>query len=203
MSFELKLDVLMNKHKNEDGTFNFEGAQVDMQTQLNGFEAKIKPDLDKIKLDAATDAKKSVFGELNIDGVTDITTFNEYHTKITSDDQAKALTDANKAHGLVVKDWEAKYNKLSGENATLSNKMLITDNGFNPKYSNAIIAEMKTRLVDDKKMVDVIKEISENFPEFKLVESKGGRTPKGGKRLSGKNKGEEKTEKRWNSFNRK
>lgn len=202
MSFDLKLDVLMNKHKKEDGTFNFEAAQEDMQTQLNGFEAKNKPDLDKIKLDAADEAKKSVFGEMKIDGVTDITSFNEYHTKITSDDQAKALTDANKAHGLVVKEWETKFNELNGKHNTLSNKVLITDNGFNPKYSNAIIAEMKTRLVDDKKQEDVIKEISEGFPEWKLVESKGGRTPKGGNRFSANKKGEEKTEKRWNAFNR-
>ena len=202
MSFELKLDVLMNKHKNEDGTFNFEGAQEDMQTQLNGFEAKNKPDLDKIKSDAATDARKNVFGEMKIDGVTDITTFNEYHTKITSDDQAKALTDANKAHGLVVKDWETKFNKLNGEHNTLSNKVLITDNKFNPKYSTGVLAEIKTRLVDDKKIEDVIKEISDDFPEWKLVESKGGRTPRGGKILGGKGKDEEKTEKRWNKFNR-
>ena len=202
MSFDLKLDVLMNKHKKEDGTFNFEAAQEDMQTQLNGFEAKNKPDLDKIKLDAADEAKKNVFGEMNIDGVNDITTFNEYHTKITSDDQAKALVEANKAHGLVVKDWETKYNKLNGENNNLSNKMLITDNKFNPKYSNAVLSEIKSRLVDDKKIEDVIKEISEGFPEWKLVESKGGRTPKGGTRFNVGKKGDEKPSKRWNSFNR-
>ena len=109
MSFDLKLDVLMNKHKNEDGTFNFENAQVDMQTQLNGFEAKNKPDLDKIKLDAADEAKKIVFGEMKIDGVKDITSFNEYHTKITSDDKAKALTDAKTAHDLVVKTMQKNY----------------------------------------------------------------------------------------------
>lgn len=202
MNFELKLDVLMNKHKNEDDTFNFEAAQEDLQTQLNGFEAKIKPDLDKIKLEAATDAKKIVFGELNIDGVTDITTFNTYHTKITSDDKAKALSDANTAHDLVVKGMETKFNELTGKHNTLSNKVLITDNGFNPKYSNAIIAEMKTRLVDDKKQEDVIKEISEGFPEWKLVESKGVRTPKSGNRFNRKNEEGSKPERRWNSFNR-
>ena len=197
--FELGLQNVLDKHKNTDGTFDVDKAQVELQGQFNGFIAKNKPNMEELKTTAKAEALTDFFTEVGIENVTDKDTFLDYKKTLLadSDTSSKELVALKASSKTANVEWETKYNKLNKDHSVLSTKVMVTDNGFNPKYSNAVSVEYNALIASGKEKDEAIKSIKETYPEFLSTTTKGGKTPKNNNTIVK----EDAPKKRWNKFN--
>lgn len=157
----------------KDDAVDYSKLNESIQTQVNGFLAKSKPDEKELKTKFKTEIETEIFSELKIEGVTNGDQFNSHVETLSksTDENGKKVTELN---GLItVKDDELKklqdsMNDIVKSSKTNEFKADVYENGFNPKFLNSVQAEFqaKTSGKDEFDKKEVYDNIKKEFPEF-------------------------------------
>ncbi len=186
--FGLKLGVLLDKYKKEDGSYDIDKAQEDLQGQVNGFTASLKPDLEALKEEVKPEVESNFIKSLKLDGVENRDGFTAYVKRLGS--SSTELTEKIgrlEAEGLKTKE---AFDTLTKNHTIASKKILgferagaVIGNGFNAKYSKAVTSEAESRMTEDVNFEEALKLVKTDYPEWLTKQSAGGKTPPG-KRLT-------------------
>lgn len=182
--FGLKLSVVLDKHKNEDGTYDIEKAQEDLQAQVNGFTASLKPDMEALKVEVKSEAENDFIKGLKIDNVENSDSFKAYVKTLGSSatelsEKVTRLQTENKTVIDAAKVFETNLGKANGRIASFERFSTVANKGFNKKYEKAAKSEAESRMTDDVDFESSLDLVKKDYPEWLQKKSSGIKTPSG------------------------
>ena len=182
----MNLKDMISKHIGDDGKVDIDGLTKAIDTDyVNPIIAKKKPDMEKLEQEALGKAYAKIIGDLGIDTVKDIDGLKAYAKKIgaTTDETKEALLRVEKERDASLSKYselESKYNGLNSNYTNLERKSIILENGFNPKYVNAILAETSSKVTEEMDFAKALEDTKSNYPEWVIKQNQsagGGKTP--------------------------
>ena len=180
--FGLNLKGLLEEFKTDDG-YDIDKAQEKLQSQVDGFAAKQKPDMESLKKDLSNDAVNDFITNQKIEGVENVEQFKAHVKRLGSG--ASELSEVNATLTSTNEKLKKDYETLLETNNTLTSKVtgfersgLVTNKGFNSKYLKAVTSEAESRMTDDVDFDKALDLVKDEYPEFLSKKSKGNPTPR-------------------------
>jgi hypothetical protein len=173
---KLDFQKILNNHKKEDGTFDFEAANEEANSQLNGIIAKKKTSFDEGIADqlatAKQEATQSFIKSLNLENVSNEDQFKAY-VKNTGANSSELSEKVTRLTG----ELDAKNQTLEsiiGERDTFKKQVTgfethsaIRKAGFKEEYIDDVLALSNGKVTEDNSLEDVLGSIGERHSAWK------------------------------------
>jgi len=182
--FGLNLSAIMEEFKTDDG-FDAEKAQAKLQSQVDGYVAKEKPDLEELKAGLSNDAINDFIKENNIEGVENVDQFKAHVKRMGA--SATELSEQNSTLSTEFETLKKQNDELllsttslTGELTGLKRNAVVASKGFIGKFQRAVVLEAENRMTEDVDFESALDLVKTEFPEFLDKKQKGVSTPTGG-----------------------